>query len=140
MAYEELLVISFGIVLSVVSVALFWAHVKRINAPNKADPEGTRVKINLAVVLEEDEDTRRRRALVKTTACCKGTYGKIPTSTAPTTAGCCVEGAITFGSKLDTPRLKGGVGRKDPTQVHLVAWSISQNCTKVQSTYPMRYI
>ncbi|CAM9621662.1 unnamed protein product [Hapterophycus canaliculatus] len=61
MAYEALIVIAFGIALAVVSVGLFVAHVKRINAPNRADPTGTSVKIDLGVALAKDEAARNRK-------------------------------------------------------------------------------
>lgn len=61
MAYEALIVIGFGVALAVTSVALFWAHVKRINAPNKADPEGTLVEIDLGGAIAEDEAARMRK-------------------------------------------------------------------------------
>lgn len=55
MAYEELVVISFGVVLAILSVALFWTHVQRLNAPNKADPAGTVVEIDLTTAIAEDQ-------------------------------------------------------------------------------------
>lgn len=62
MVKEELIVISFGIVLAVTSVALFWAHVRRINAPNKADPQGTLVEIKgLGAALGDDRAAAARR-------------------------------------------------------------------------------
>lgn len=61
MAYEALIVIGFGFVLAVASVALFWAHVQRINAPNKADPGGTLVEIDLAAAHARDEASRHRK-------------------------------------------------------------------------------
>lgn len=61
MAYEALIVIGFGVALAVVSVALFVAHVKRINAPNRADPTGTLVHIDLGAALAKDEATRNRK-------------------------------------------------------------------------------
>ncbi|CAM9320936.1 unnamed protein product [Scytosiphon promiscuus] len=62
MAYEALIVIGFGVALAVVSVGLFVAHVKRINAPNKADPTGTVVQIQLGTALAKDEAARNRKA------------------------------------------------------------------------------
>lgn len=62
MAYEALVVIGFGIALAFVSVALFCAHVRRINAPNKADPQGTLVKIEgLTSALAGDAAAASRR-------------------------------------------------------------------------------
>ncbi len=61
MAYEALIVIGFGVALAVVSVSLFVAHVKRINAPNRADPAGTVVHIELGDALAKDEAARRRK-------------------------------------------------------------------------------
>lgn len=61
MAYEALIVIGFGVALAFTSVALFWAHVQRINAPNKADPGGTTVEIDLAPALAKDEAARLRK-------------------------------------------------------------------------------
>lgn len=61
MAYEALIVIGFGVALAVVSVALFCAHVKRINAPNKADPGGTLVEINLGAAIAEDQAAHDRK-------------------------------------------------------------------------------
>lgn len=61
MAYEALVVIGFGVSLAVVSVALFVAHVKRINAPNRADPTGIVVHIDLASALAKDEAARTRK-------------------------------------------------------------------------------
>lgn len=61
MAYEALIVIGFGVSLAVVSVALFVAHVKRINAPNRADPSGIVVHIDLGSALAKDEATRNRK-------------------------------------------------------------------------------
>lgn len=61
MAYEVLIVIGFGVALAVVSVALFVAHVKRINAPNRADPTGTLVHIDLGTALAKDEANRNRK-------------------------------------------------------------------------------
>lgn len=65
MAYEALIVIGFGAALAATSVALFWAHVQRINAPNKADPAGTVVEIDLAPALAKDEDARLRKVAAK---------------------------------------------------------------------------
>lgn len=62
MAYEALIVIGFGVSLAVVSVALFVAHVKRINAPNRADPTGIVVDIDLGAALAKDEAARNRKA------------------------------------------------------------------------------
>lgn len=62
MAYEALIVIGFGVALAVVSVALFCAHVKRINAPNKADPGGTLVSINLGAAIAQDKAAHDRKA------------------------------------------------------------------------------
>lgn len=61
MAYEALIVIGFGVALAVVSVALFCAHVKRINAPNKADPGGTLVDINLGAAIALDQAAHDRK-------------------------------------------------------------------------------
>lgn len=61
MAYEALIVIGFGVALAVLSVALFCAHVKRINAPNKADPGGTLVDINLGPAIAEDQAAHDRK-------------------------------------------------------------------------------
>ena len=61
MAYEALIVIGFGVSLAVVSVALFVAHVKRINAPNRADPSGIAVHIHLGSALAKDEAARNRK-------------------------------------------------------------------------------
>ncbi|CAM9837984.1 unnamed protein product, partial [Ectocarpus sp. 6 AP-2014] len=55
MTYEALIVIGFGVALAVASVALFVAHVKRINAPNRADPAGTLVHVDLGAALAKDE-------------------------------------------------------------------------------------
>ncbi|CAN0102551.1 unnamed protein product, partial [Ectocarpus fasciculatus] len=55
MAYEALIVIGFGVALAIASVALFVAHVKRINAPNRADPAGTLVLVDLSAALAKDE-------------------------------------------------------------------------------------
>lgn len=62
MAYEALIVIGFGVSLAVVSVVLFVAHVKRINAPNRADPTGIVVNIDLGAALAKDEAARNRKA------------------------------------------------------------------------------
>lgn len=64
MAYEALVVIGFGVILAIVSVALFWAHVKRINAPNKVDPEGTVVVIDDldAAIAADARDENRKLA------------------------------------------------------------------------------
>lgn len=61
MAYEALIVIGFGVALAVVSVTLFCAHVKRINAPNKADPGGTLVNINLGPAIAADQAAHDRK-------------------------------------------------------------------------------
>lgn len=61
MAYEALIVIGFGVALAVVSVALFCAHVKRINAPNKADPGGTLVNISLGAAIAQDQAAHDRK-------------------------------------------------------------------------------
>ncbi|CAB1101473.1 unnamed protein product [Ectocarpus sp. CCAP 1310/34] len=55
MTYEALIVVVFGVALAVASVALFIAHVKRINAPNRADPAGTLVHVDLGAALAKDE-------------------------------------------------------------------------------------
>ena len=65
MAHEYLIVIGFGVALAVVSVSLFLSHVKRISAPNKADPAGTLVSIDLAAALAEDQITAQRKATAK---------------------------------------------------------------------------
>lgn len=65
MAYEAQIVISFGITLAVASVYLFLAHVKRISSPNKADPEGKQVRVDLTAALAEDEVARQRKATAK---------------------------------------------------------------------------
>lgn len=65
MVYEAFIVIGFGAALAATSVALFWAHVQRINAPNKADPAGTVVEIDLAPALAKDEDARLRKVAAK---------------------------------------------------------------------------
>eukprot|EP00903_Cladosiphon_okamuranus_P009391 g8955.t1 len=71
MAYEALIVIGFGVSLAVVSVALFVAHVKRINAPNRADPSGIVVHIDLGAALAKDEaDLNRKLA-------CRSSAGKV---------------------------------------------------------------
>ena len=61
MAYEAVIVIGFGVSLAVVSVALFVAHVKRINAPNRADPSGIVVHIDLGSALDKDKAARNRK-------------------------------------------------------------------------------
>lgn len=61
MAYEEFVVIGFGVVLAVLSVSIFGAHVRRINAPNKGDPGGSRVAIHLAAAIAQDEAARRTK-------------------------------------------------------------------------------
>lgn len=61
MAYEALIVVGFGVSLAVVSVALFVAHVKRINAPNRADPAGIIVHIDLGAALAKDEAAQSRK-------------------------------------------------------------------------------
>lgn len=66
MAYEALIVIGFGVTLAVVSVALFWAHVKRINAPNKADPQGMPVEIDLQNAIAIDAARAAASAAHKT--------------------------------------------------------------------------
>lgn len=68
MAYEALIVIGFGVSLAVVSVALFVAHVKRINAPNRADPSGIVVHIDLGAALAKDEADRNRKLASKRSA------------------------------------------------------------------------
>lgn len=65
MAYEALIVIGFGIALAVVSVGLFVAHVKRINAPNRADPTGTTVMIDLGAALAKDEAACNRKVAAR---------------------------------------------------------------------------
>lgn len=65
MAYEALIVVGFGVALAVVSVALFFAHVKRINAPNKADPGGTLVDINLGAAIALDQAAHDRKLAAK---------------------------------------------------------------------------
>ena len=71
MAYETQIVISFGITLAVASVYLFLSHVKRISSPNKADPEGTLVRVDLNVALAEDEVARQRKATAKRSRACR---------------------------------------------------------------------
>lgn len=71
MAYEAQIVISFGITLAVASVYLFLSHVKRISSPNKADPEGTLVGVDLNAALAEDEVARQRKATAKRSRACR---------------------------------------------------------------------
>ena len=76
MAYEALIVIGFGVSLAVVSVALFVAHVKRINAPNRADPSGIVVHIDLGEALAKDEAARNRK-LASRRSISKGVGGEL---------------------------------------------------------------
>lgn len=62
MANEALIVIGFGVALAVSTVSLFWAHVRRINAPNKVDPRGTLVEIaDLSTALKHDRAAAARK-------------------------------------------------------------------------------
>lgn len=71
MTYEAQIVICFGITLAVASVYLFLSHVKRISSPNKADPEGTLVRVDLNAALAEDEVARQRKATAKRSRACR---------------------------------------------------------------------
>lgn len=77
MAYEALIVIGFGVSLAVVSVALFVAHVKRINAPNRADPSGIAVHIDLGAALAKDEADRDRKTAGRRRSASKGFSEKL---------------------------------------------------------------
>lgn len=68
MAYEALVVIGFGVSLAVFSVALFVAHVRHINAPNRTDPSGIVVHIDLGAALAKDEAARIRKAASRRSA------------------------------------------------------------------------